>query len=165
MAIVGLLLERPSHQYDVVRRFGDRYRDVLGGGDSTVKRVIKDAVAQGLVERLPLEPDELTRKQPRHDYRATALGARMFREWVSAPPTTDLSDLAHRLIAARDVTVIGLILDGYEEACRAAIATLERPAVGDLARELIYDRKREECMAGLRWAEQARIRVARRAVA
>jgi len=84
-ALLGLLIERPSHGYELAQRFDDVYGDALALSDRTnVYRVLRALHADGLIqEARPRRSDKPARNRlPKPNYRATAKGVRAYQQWL-----------------------------------------------------------------------------------
>jgi DNA-binding PadR family transcriptional regulator len=79
LPILGLLLERPAHAYDVTARLRERY-GLLTVTRSTVTTLLKSLANAGLVA--PEAPDRVGNRPPRQAYALTDAGVASFREKV-----------------------------------------------------------------------------------
>jgi len=82
LAVLGLVIERPSYGYELSRRLVERLGELLPVSRSHVYGALDALQRGGLIEPLPAAAD--TRRQPKVHYRATPAGRRAFEEWVVA---------------------------------------------------------------------------------
>jgi DNA-binding PadR family transcriptional regulator len=79
-ALLGLLIESPSHGYGLARRFEEAYGGMLRlSGTSYVYTALDVLQARSLIEQLS-GGDESAGRQPKPRYRATTLGVRAYQE-------------------------------------------------------------------------------------
>jgi DNA-binding PadR family transcriptional regulator len=96
LAVLGLVLERPSYGYELVARF-DRTFAAQPCGWSVTPQAIYDALLKlekaELIEPIPLRARAGGRSQAasRHEVRVTPAGARAMREWLARPMGSDPS--------------------------------------------------------------------------
>ncbi len=93
-ALLGLVIERPSHAYELAQRLERRYGPTLPLSDTRhAYRAIKDLANRSLIERIPdahesadSEPSEPSPSEPsgpsKPSYRATAKGIAEYRAWL-----------------------------------------------------------------------------------
>ncbi len=91
-ALLGLLMERPGYGYQLIERFERAYGDVLPlGSYSHVYTALDELRSRGFIEELTGagagQPG--TERQPKRTYKATAEGARRYREWMLAQAWED----------------------------------------------------------------------------
>jgi hypothetical protein len=161
-AVLGLLIERPGHGYDLFQRFQRTYGSLI---ELTHQRPIGKALQAleklGLIEALPPEvcPGRgSTTSKPRYRARAEAVPA--YREWLIAQVTQErqvlqLLALQVGALPPRDALVV---VDHYE---RHLLSTrVEAPPAFDrasvLARDLAEQAKQLETGVALRWTTYAR---------
>src|SRR6185312_11203573 len=91
-AVLGLVIERPSYGYELFQRLERRYGGVLDPPISQIYAALNALERAELIEPLPLHERDraleeglrpAAKRQPKVHYRATASGARAFREWVA----------------------------------------------------------------------------------
>ncbi len=131
-AVLALVIEQPTHTYDVARRFEDRFAGLLDVGDARVYQAMERLTAQGLVEQLPLSSAERRRpSKPKCRNRATAEGARTHREWLAESMRDDpmRTQLRQRLLSltVHDTTAVLDVISRYERACTTQIAAAPVP--------------------------------------
>jgi len=126
-AILALLIERPSHAYDVWRRCEERFGSTLYASNSKVYRECRRLLVLGLIEEI--EDDRADgRRQQRFPYRATAAGARLHRERIVGMLRNDprTEALRERMLSVGpdDVRALRTVVDRLEEECLDAAAEL-----------------------------------------
>lgn len=170
-AVLGLVIERASYGYELVKRFERKFGDVLAlSSESHIYTALNELARRGLVEQAPAQPalPADVGRQPRPHYHATADGERRYEEWLIAQIHQDerrsrlfvrqLSVLAHDPDAALHV------VERYEQACLegsrdAPIASRDdscEDARGELIARLISEESRLVGEAMLAWVEYAR---------
>src|SRR5665213_387404 len=88
-AVLGLVIERPGHGYDLFQRFDSAYAGAIElSTHSQINGAVKALEQRSLIERLPpsaSSPEAPTR--PRTTaivYKATAKGLRDYQQWLLA---------------------------------------------------------------------------------
>jgi len=180
-AVLGLVIERPSYGYELFQRLERRYGGVLDPPISQIYAALNALERAELIEPLPEEerapvPDEPLRpakRQPKVHYRATASGARAFREWVAEQIRDDPRhvELLRRIAgtAATGVDRAGTmraLVDAYERACVEEASMLPLPpardaaspaaAAGELVERLVLAARRGLLDAHFAWIAYAR---------
>jgi DNA-binding PadR family transcriptional regulator len=82
LAVLALVIERPSYGYELSRRFGERFGELLTVSRSHVYGALDALQRGGLIEPLPPPAAAEAQRQPKIHYRVTAEGRRTFAEWV-----------------------------------------------------------------------------------
>jgi DNA-binding PadR family transcriptional regulator len=168
MAVLSVVIERPGHGYDIAVRVVSRFSPVYRTRVQNVYTNLKRLRAGGLVEPMACDLDESPdlHAQPRGaTLRATAAGARTFREWLATPipPHEARRELFTRLRALRedDYGTMLLLIHRYRDAVLGSLgfASIGVPltVVDDLARE---DHE-ASIEAQLRWADAAQEKLER----
>jgi DNA-binding PadR family transcriptional regulator len=181
-AVLGLVIERPSYGYELFQRLERRYDGVLDPPISQIYAALNALERAALIEPLPREealpaPEERERisakRQPKVHYRATASGARAFREWVAEQMREDPQhvELLRRIAgaAAAGVDRAGMmreLVDAYERACVEEASMLPLPparsaatpavAAGELVERLVLAARRGLLDAHFAWIAYAR---------
>lgn len=182
-AVLGLVIERPSYGYELFQRLERRYGGVLEPPISQIYAALNALERAELIEPLPagqatLEPAEEglrapAKRQPKVHYRATASGARAFREWVAEQMRDDPRhvELLRRIAgtAAAGVDRVGTmraLVDAYEHACVEEASKLPLPpartgaspavAAGELVERLVLAARRGLLDAHFSWIAYAR---------
>jgi DNA-binding PadR family transcriptional regulator len=170
-AVLGLVIERPSYGYELVKRFERKYGDVLTlSSDSHIYTALNELARRGLVEQAPGTGTVQSGvgRQPKPHSRATAEGEHRYREWLIAQIHQDerRSRLFVRELAVlvRDPAAALDVIKRYEQACLGGSAktpiTSHEGSAADACSELIARLVSEEnrLVAGamLAWVEYAR---------
>lgn len=184
-AVLGLVIERPSYGYELFQRLERRYGGVLEPPISQIYAALNALERAALIEPLPeeapmVEPDDglrpAARRQPKVHYRATASGARAFREWVAEQMREDPHhvELLRRIAgtAAAGVDRTGTmrdLVDAYERACVEEASQLPLPpardaatpaaAAGELVERLVLAARRGLLDAHFAWIAYARTEI------
>jgi DNA-binding PadR family transcriptional regulator len=170
-ALLGLLIERPSYGYELLKRFEREYGKRLAlSGDSHVYTALNALAGKHLIEEIPppgvSEPG--AQRQPKPHYRATPEGERRFLEWVIASRSDDrrqwgvfLRQLA--VFASRPDVGIQIIerceesyLQEVGEASQAAPDASACEGAPGLAARLLVEETRLTTQARLAWVAYAR---------
>ncbi|HKG39549.1 MAG TPA: PadR family transcriptional regulator [Conexibacter sp.] len=181
-AVLGLVIERPSYGYELFQRLERRYGGVLDPPISQIYAALNALERASLIEPLQDEepsdePEERlrapARRQPKVHYRATASGARAFREWVADQMRDDphhvemLRRIAGTAAAGVDRTgTMRALVDAYEHACVEEASQLPLPpardgttpavAAGELVERLVLAARRGLLDAHFAWIAYAR---------
>jgi DNA-binding PadR family transcriptional regulator len=117
-AVLALVVEQPGYTYLIWKRFEKRFGHLYPVGKPRIYQVVDQLVKQGLVEAL--EDDSGSTRQPKIRYRATAEGARRYREWIAGGMRDDprREELLRRLLSTgvNDARTMLSIIDTYERA-------------------------------------------------
>ncbi len=181
-AVLGLVIERPSYGYELFQRLERRYGGVLDPPISQIYAALNALERAELIEPLPLHERQraleeglrpAAKRQPKVHYRATASGARAFREWVAEQMRDDPRhvELLRRIAgtAAAGVDRVGTmrsLVDAYERACVEEASMLPLPparsgatpaaAAGELVERLVLAARRGLLDAHFAWIAYAR---------
>lgn len=180
-AVLGLVIERPSYGYELFQRLERRYGGVLDPPISQIYAALNALERAALIEPLPEAereppPDDArpaAKRQPKVHYRATASGARAFREWVAEQIRDDPRhvELLRRIAgtAAAGIDRAGTmrdLVDAYERACVEEASMLPLPpardgatpaaAAGELVERLVLAARRGLLDAHFAWIAYAR---------
>lgn len=182
-AVLGLVIERPSYGYELFQRLERRYGGVLDPPISQIYAALNALERAELIEPLPAGQAALelaeeglrspAKRQPKVHYRATASGARAFREWVAEQMRDDPRhvELLRRIAgtAAAGVDRVGTmraLVDAYESACVEEASLLPLPpartgaspaaAAGELVERLVLAARRGLLDAHFAWIAYAR---------
>ncbi|NLT07783.1 MAG: hypothetical protein GXY03_15960 [Solirubrobacterales bacterium] len=117
-AVLALVVEQPGYTYRIWKRFEKRFGQLYPVAKPRIYQVVDQLEQQGLVEAL--KDDSGSTRQPRIRYRATAEGARRYREWIAGGIRDDprREELLRRLLATgvNDARAMLAIIDTYERA-------------------------------------------------
>jgi DNA-binding PadR family transcriptional regulator len=180
-AVLGLVIERPSYGYELFQRLERRYGGVLDPPISQIYAALNALERAELIEPLPeaesaAAADEALRpakRQPKVHYRATASGARAFREWIAEQMRDDprhvelLRRIAGTAAAGLDrAGTMRALVDAYERACVEEASMLPLPpkrdagspaaAAGELVERLVLAARRGLLDAHFAWIAYAR---------
>ncbi|HEV3046405.1 MAG TPA: helix-turn-helix transcriptional regulator [Solirubrobacteraceae bacterium] len=129
-AVLGLVIERPGHGYQLARRLDERF-----GSSAFAPSCVYSALDQLTRDRLvrkahPSEARAARRGGRRTVYEATARGVAEFRAWMHgpspAPPLRDDLQMKIALCRPRDLPRLIDMLYGQELACRGRMRELHR---------------------------------------
>lgn len=82
LAVLALVIEQPSYGYELSRRLGERFGELLAVSRSHVYGALDALQRGGLIEPLPPPAVAEPARQPKVHYRATAAGERALAAWV-----------------------------------------------------------------------------------
>jgi DNA-binding PadR family transcriptional regulator len=166
LAVLGLVLERPSYGYELVARF-----DRVFGEQPWEWRVTPQAIYGALrdLERDSLiEPtsehgarwsDSAQRRQ-RQDYRVTGEGARAMREWLREPMTSNPSreELLIRLhFGDASDDALRTLLRQHAETCLEELERIAAAPAKTRIQRLVKEDRRLAVQARLSWIDFARV--------
>lgn len=168
--VMGLVIERSSHGYEIVQRYDARFGWLLPISSASVYEALKRLRHAGLLEEVPEEgPVHDARSRGRRRLRATRAGAEAYRGWLAGQMRDNPQRFA--LLGRLDsTTVLGVrgaidVLERFESECIRELKDLplldERVSAGEcdaaeLARWLAVDHQRRALRADLDWAADAR---------
>lgn len=171
-ALLGLIIERPSYAYNLAQRFERRYGTVLPL--SNIGHIYTALGALGGRSMIEEIPGTREGRQPKPNYRATALGVKEYREWLIGQVGEDrrrnqLFVLALAALTNEPEQVLE-VMAGYERAwlsegmgtpiARAHDAASDSLSSSEgasaLLRRLIEEENRLAVGAKLEWIEYAR---------
>jgi DNA-binding PadR family transcriptional regulator len=169
-AILGLLLRRPSHGYELAVRFGELFGPGWEINRGQVYDMVHTLEAKGLVERVPGSGAETGRRSQR--YRATEKGERAFADWLSAPasrprPHRDTLYLKVALAGPHDASHLLESIAVQEQACVDRLRAYAEPARPNadgweaLARDVIDEATSTQLHGELEWLAKMRARIER----
>jgi DNA-binding PadR family transcriptional regulator len=163
-ALLGLLIEAPSHGYELAKRFEQAYEGMLQlSGTSYVYKALDALERQSMIEEVPGVPSG---RQPKPRYRATERGLRAYQDRLVAQWQEDsrrsrlfarqLAGLAHQPNIALEV------IERCEHvSLEGGVSTQVVPRSGEddvsaLAARLISEESRLATQAELPWISYAR---------
>lgn len=168
-AVLGLLVERPAHPYDVALRFGRRVGPPWTMYRAQVYQWVDRLERDGLVERITGRATKRSRKAV---YRATADGRREFESWLASDVGADPSPVRNALfirLAFLRPEHIPQLLEVVAQRERAVLARIAEYAgaspdidVGDseewteIGLHLILEGSVASLQAELRWLRRVR---------
>jgi DNA-binding PadR family transcriptional regulator len=162
VAVLGLVLERPSYGYELAQRF----ERVFGGqawewvvSPAAIYKALNELEDEELIEEFDPAPDAATSRQPKKHYRATAKGARMMRAWLETPLPTDPSraELLIRLNSGSALNPTGLaeVLSAHAATCLDELREIARAPSGSVFQRLVREQRRLTVQAQLSWIDYA----------
>jgi DNA-binding PadR family transcriptional regulator len=169
--VLGLLLEQPSHGYEVSQRYEERFGSFASLSVPRVYAALDRLRDSGMIEPVVLDTATPARKQHlmRRSYRVTAAGVGAYRSWVAERMHDDphRPQLLARIASAGTLGLDGVlaVIDRYENTCveelRALQTDSEELELGtcspeEIAAFLITDQQRRELNARREWAIHAR---------
>jgi DNA-binding PadR family transcriptional regulator len=167
-ALLGLVILRPGHGYDLMQRFERTYGEVLRlSSYSQIYGALDELEGRGLIEEItkPGATRRGTSRQPRVPYQATEEGRRSYRERMIEQAGEDRRqlELFVRQLAAfeREPDVASEILDHHETALMRE-GRQDRCRQEGLADRLLYEARQLAMEGRLMWIEFARDEFGRR---
>ena len=169
--MLGLLLEQPSHGYELSQRYDERFGTFVSMSVPRVYAALDRLRDNGMIEPVALDTAKPVPKQHlmRRSYRVTAAGVKSYRAWVAERILEDprRAELLARIASAGTLGLDGVldVIDRYERACLEDLQALPTDTAaaeaGDLSpeqltRALIADQQRRELNARREWAVHAR---------
>jgi DNA-binding PadR family transcriptional regulator len=170
-AVLGLVIERPGHGYDLFQRFDSAYAGAIElSTHSQINGAVKALEQRSLIERLPAnDPRPEAPGRPRTTaivYKATAKGLRGYEEWLLAysPRNPDAPGVFARQLAGLPAATALAVIERYEQACLSEISStrVDRADAGapsnppELQGRLIAEEKYLALAAKIEWARYAR---------
>jgi DNA-binding PadR family transcriptional regulator len=171
-AVLGLLIERPGHGYDVLQRFEHAYTGVIElSSTSQINGALKALEQRGMIERVPAQdPSPDAGGRPRTRYRPTTTGLRDYEQWLNSwsPRSADAPGVFARQVAVLPpATALGVI-ERYEQACLSETSMIHLARAGAHGRagaplaleaQLIAEEKHLALAAKIQWARYARSQI------
>jgi DNA-binding PadR family transcriptional regulator len=170
-AVLGLVIEKPSHGYEIGQRFERRFGGFLSVGRSSIYAALGTLMEAALIEKMAARSTTGVSRGAKAGacYRATARGARAYRGWLAERLRSDPQrvEMLGRMMLA-GVHSVDAALDfiaRYEGECIREAQELERPSpatvsghdgVGDLVERLLIEERRRMIDAQLAWITYAR---------
>jgi DNA-binding PadR family transcriptional regulator len=170
-AVLGLVIEKPSHGYEIGQRFETRFGAFLSAGRSSIYGALAGLMDQGLIEKMAGRSTTGVRRGAKAgaSYRATARGARAYRGWLAERVRADPQrvEMLGRMTLAGVHSVDAAVdfIASYERECVREAQELARPgrslvfeasAVSSLVERLLVDERRRMIDAQLAWITYAR---------
>ena len=167
--VLVLVIEQPSHGYEIHRRYEQRFGGLLPVSMARLYPILGQLHKAGMIEPIRLEPLDQPRKQHglRRSYRATPAGVQALRCWVSERMRDDM-ERPQVLGRIASTGVLGLdavraLVDRYEHDCMEAMRVLPlsdpkdvHGGIPELVESLVADQQRREMRARIDWAVHAR---------
>jgi DNA-binding PadR family transcriptional regulator len=170
-AVLGLLIERRGHAYDLFTRFDSAYAGAIElSSHSQINGALKALEQRGMIERLP--PDEEgpdARAQPRTRYQPTAKGLRDYEEYLLAwsPRSADAPGVFARQVGVLSPASALVAIERFEGACLSETSSIRlareqgSPPSNALQLEarLMAEEKHLALAAKIQWARYARSQI------
>lgn len=162
VAVLGLVLQRPSYGYELVTRF----ERVFGHqawewvvSPAAIYKGLNELEAELLIEAYDPGTDTATSRQPKTHYRATAEGARFMRGWLARPLPTDPSqpELLIRLFTGAVMHPAGLdvVLSEHASTCLGELEEIAHAPGATVFQRLVREQRRLVVQAQLSWIDYA----------
>jgi len=168
LAVLGMLIQRPSYGYELALRF-QRTFDLPAWGWSVSTSSLYQGLDlledKGLIERFEEEDEDdrqlrATIRQPRVHYRATPEGVEVMNEYLASPLPTDPTgeDFLIRVNNGLEMNRERLVemLEEYARSCLSLLEELAAAPSTDTLYEALARRRRELSLQGeLTWIDYA----------
>lgn len=165
LAVLGLVLERPSYGYELVARFERVFGTQPWEWRVTPQAIygaLNDLERDGMIEPTSAARDrwlDSAQRRQRQDYRVTGDGARAMREWLVAPMASNPSreELLIRLHFgdASDETLRDM-LRRHAEVCLEELERIAATPADTRMQRLVREDRRLAVQARLSWIDFAR---------
>jgi DNA-binding PadR family transcriptional regulator len=170
-AVLGLVIEKPSHGYEIGQRFETRFGEFLSAGRSAIYAALGSLMDAGLIEKMPGRSTTGVRRGAKAGapYRATARGARAYRAWLAERVRNDPQrvEMLGRMTLAgvHSVEAAADFIARYEQECVREAQELASPErhIGDdtlgvagVIGRLLIEERRRMIDAQLAWITYAR---------
>lgn len=172
-AALGLVIEKPSHGYEIAVRCEARFGAFVSMSQSAVYKALSRLMEAGLIETMPGASTTGVKRGPKAGppYRATALGARAYRGLLAERVRSDpaRTEMLGRMVLAgvRSVDAALDFLSHYQHGCFQEASELVLPGddqvgagggsgVSGLVGRLLIDERRRKIDAELAWITYAR---------
>jgi len=170
-AVLGLVIEKPSHGYEIGQRFERRFGGFLRVGRSSIYAALSSLMEAALIEKMSSRSTTGVSQGAKAgaSYRATARGARAYRGWLAERVRSDPQrvEMLGRMTLA-GVHSVEAALDfvaRYERECVREAQQLARPSdsaasdcdgISRLVERLLIEERRRIIDAQLAWITYAR---------
>ncbi len=169
-AVLGLVIEKPSHGYEIGQRFERRFGGFLSVGRSSIYAALASLMEAALIEKMSGRSTTGVSRGAKAgaSYRATARGARAYRSWLAERVRNDpqrVEMLGRMTLAGVHSVEAALEFIGrYERECVREAQELERPpgsesgcgGISELVERLLIEERRRMIDAQLAWITYAR---------
>ncbi len=166
-AILGLVLERPGHGYDLGARLGARLGPSWAIDPKRLYRMLDQLEHAGLIAgTVEIDPDNA--RQQRTVYRATERAPRALRTWLEtrAPREPTRAEIQAKVAAAReqDESQVRQALLRYERECLELLRQSAGPPLPvrswmGLVMDIVRDASDAQLRAEIEWAKRTRRRI------
>jgi DNA-binding PadR family transcriptional regulator len=170
-AVLGLVIEKPSHGYEIGQRFETRFGAFLSAGRSSIYAALGSLMDAGLIEKMAGRSTTGARRGAKAGapYRATARGARAYRGWLAERVRSDPQrvEMLGRMTLAGVQSIDAAVdfIARYEQECVREAQELARPQRSDgsasfglagVVERLLIEERRRMIDAQLAWISYAR---------
>jgi DNA-binding PadR family transcriptional regulator len=169
-AVLGLVIEKPSHGYEIGQRFERRFGVFLSVGRSSIYAALASLMEAELIEKMATTSSTGVSRGAKAGaaYRATASGARGYRAWLAERVRSDPQrvEMLGRMVLAgvRNVDAALDFIARYEQECVREAQELARPGdstpgsdgVSGVLERLLVEERRRMIDAQLGWITYAR---------
>jgi DNA-binding PadR family transcriptional regulator len=170
-AVLGLVIEKPSHGYEIGQRFERRFGGFLSVGRSSIYAALGSLMEAALIEKMSSRSTTGVSRGAKAgaSYRATPRGARAYRGWLAERVRNDpqrVEMLGRMTLAGVHSVEAALDFVGrYERECIHEAQELARPSDGaasgcggisGLVERLLIEERRRIIDAQLAWITYAR---------
>ncbi|HEX5308496.1 MAG TPA: PadR family transcriptional regulator [Solirubrobacteraceae bacterium] len=166
-AVLGLLIERPGHGYDVARRLRERFGS-SGFAPTGVYSALDQLSGEGLVRAGGPLGAGGERSAPRTIYEATERGCEQFDRWMLAGSSManirDELNMKLALSRPRDLPALIELAHKQEQECLARLSQLKSPQASahgralswpEVADLLVRDAEARQLQARIEWLQRA----------
>jgi DNA-binding PadR family transcriptional regulator len=169
--VLALVIEQPSHGYEICQRYQRRFGDMLPTSVPRVYGALDRLRDAGMIRPIASKPAKPAGKQHlmRRSYRATDAGLEAYHRWVAER----MRDDPQRPQLLARITSSGLlgtdavldVIDRYQEECMEELRALPtgsellesgQASLQELTESLVIDQQRRELRARSDWAAHAR---------
>lgn len=164
LAVLGLLLERPSWGYELVARFERTFGEGPAKWEVThaaIYQALRRLERDGMIE-IDGDMDEQWLNEPqrrmRHKYRATGDGARSMREWLVTPmPSSPSQEEVLIRVHFGDVSdeTLRAMLKRHAEVCLEELERIAASPAETRMQRLVKEDRRLAVQARLSWIDFA----------
>lgn len=170
-AVLGLVIEKPSHGYEIGQRFENRFGAFLSAGRSSIYAALGSLMDAGLIEKMAGRSTTGVKRGAKAGapYRATAGGGRAYRGWLAERVRSDPQrvEMLGRMTLAGVHSVDAAVdfIACYEQECVREAQELARPGrshagdtadVSSVVERLLVEERRRMIDAQLGWITYAR---------
>jgi DNA-binding PadR family transcriptional regulator len=170
-AVLGLVIEKPSHGYEIGQRFERRFGEFLTVGRSSIYAALGTLMDAELVEKMAPYASTGVRRGAKAgaSYRATAQGAQAYRGWLADRVRNDPQRVAMlgrmALACVHSVEAAMEFIARYEQECVREAQELARPSasvssgadgLSAVLERLLVEERRRMIDAQLAWITYAR---------
>jgi DNA-binding PadR family transcriptional regulator len=170
-AVLALVIEKPSHGYEIGQRFERRFGVFMSVGRSSIYAALGSLMEAELIEKLATRASTGVSQGAKAgaSYRATARGARAYRAWLAERVRSDPQrvEMIGRMALAgvRSAEAALDFIARYEQECVREAQELARPSeaqtserdeISLLLERLLVEERRRMIDAQLAWITYAR---------